>query len=137
MKIRFSVLSLFATILCVAFSDCASNASPAADTQSVSIKIVQERFMHHVYIVEIDGAKTSNVPLTRLISGPKEVKVSPGRHTFLVESNGAFIWRMKLWLDAEPNITYYLRSENKGRSFKAWFQQSGEPGEVGGSLPID
>jgi hypothetical protein len=138
MRIVSRTSSLLISLLSLTFAGCVTYTPPAAGEKNASIQIVSERFMHRVYILEIDGAKTSTLPPTGLLSGPTEMKVSPGRHTFLVQGNsGGTIWTMKLWLEAEADQVYYLRSENKGHDFKAWFEESGKTGTVGGALPID
>ena len=94
--------------------------------------------MHRVHILEVDGVRTSALPPVGLLSGPTEMKVSPGRHTFLIQgSSGGTIWHMKLWLEPEADHVYYLRTENKGYDFKAWFEESGKVEPVGGALSID
>ena len=135
------ILSYLLPAVCLSLflGGCTTYTPPSpADESAATIQIVSERFMHHVYILEIDGARTSALPPIGLVSGPSEIKVSPGRHTFLVEgASGSTAWRTKLWLDVEVKRTYYLRSENKGYSFRAWFQESGKVDPVGGALPID
>lgn len=129
---------LFIVFVGLFFAGCATYVPPVSGDKSASIQIVRERFMHRVHILEIDGAKTSTFPPTGLLSGPTEMKVSPGRHTFLIRgSSGATFWTMKLWLEVEADRVYHLRSENKGYDFKAWFEESGKVGTVGGALPID
>jgi hypothetical protein len=138
MSFLFRSRVLLTIFVGVFVAGCATYVPPLVGEKSATIQIVQERFMHRVHIVEIDGAKTSSLPPTALLSGPSEMKISPGRHTFLIQgSSGAMSWNMKLWLEAEADHTYYLRSENKGYDFKAWFEESGKVGPVGGALPID
>src|SRR4051812_36645179 len=90
-----------AAMLLILFAGCTTYVPPSpTDGTAATIHVVQEGLMHASHIAEIDGTRTSALPPIEIISRPSEIKVTPGRHTFLVEArSGGTIWRMKLWLN--------------------------------------
>jgi len=91
--------------------------------------------MQHLYIIEIDGARTSGSVIPGLLAGPNSMTVAPGYHQFLVQcASGATTWTGKLWLNVEKGRSYYLHGIFKGLRFKAWFSEEGKEEPIGGEL---
>ena len=139
MRFSYHVALFIGALVTLLSGGCSTYTPPStSDESAATIKIVSQRFMRFVYIREIDGEKTSSVPSLGLARGPSEIKVSAGRHTFLIEEvSGSTRWWTKLWLEVEPKATYLLNTENKGLTFKAWFLDSRSGAIVGGTLPLD